>query len=266
MDTSKLRAMVRDKKAALKPKDKTIKPQPGSNRYVLLPGWRKDEDHVWFHEFGQHYIKNAAGEIQAVYPCNDAIYGKSCDICEGLARATRSAADDETIELLKQAKSGRSYLMNVLALDSEDPNTPQILEIRGQAFSQLIDVIDENAEKVFDSENALVFTIKREGKGLQTKYFVQPTLKTHTVPKSAYMKLHNLDDYVKMESEEQQRKALAAINSVAGLLPASTADVPKTSRLGMSDTVEHEAPVTRKVSKPSAALDEELDNLLEDLN
>lgn len=264
MDTSKLLEMMKQKKAALKSKDKTIKPQPGSNRYILLPGWRKDEQHVWFHDFGQHYIKNAADEIQAVYPCNEAIYGKPCPICDGLNRAQHAAADDETVELLKKAKAGRSYLMNVLALDSEDPTTPQILEIRSTAFGQLLETVEEWAGTMFDPDEAQIFTISREGKGLNTKYSVSVSPKKQAVPKAAYAKLTNLDEYVAQESDEQKRKALSAINSVAGILGN---DKPTTTRPALAHDEVEEAPVARAkpAAKPGPALDEELDDLLGDL-
>lgn len=272
MDTSKLMELMKQKKAALKVKDKTIKPQPGTNRYILLPGWRKGEEHVWYHDFGQHYIKNAADEIQAVYPCNEAIYGKPCPICEGLGRAQHAAVDDETIELLKKAKAGRSYLLNVLALDSEDPNTPQILEIRGTAFGQLLEAVEEWAATMFDMDDAQIFTIAREGKGLNTKYSVQVSPKKQAVPKAALAKLPNLDEYVMMESEEQKRKALSAIGAVAGIGFAS--DKPATN-LAISSSgstvVEDEDGNVAVAAKPAKAaakpsLDEDLDDLLGDLS
>ena len=266
MDTTKLLEMLKQKKAALKSKEKTIKPQPGNNRYVLLPGWRKGEEYVWYHDFGQHYIKNAADEIQAVYPCNEAIFGKPCAVCEGLQRAQHSASDDETIELLKKAKSSRRHLVNVLALDGEDPNTPQILELTTTTFTQLMDMVEDYAAQVFDPESPMVFTIKREGKALNTKYYIQTTPKTHDLPKGVLSKIPNLDEYVQMESDEQKRKAIAAINSVAGLLPAGS-DRPQTTapRLAASDDIVEDAPA-RPAAKPTAALAEELDDLLGDLS
>lgn len=269
MDTSKLLELMKQKKAALKSKDKTIKPQPGSNRYILLQGWRKGEEHVWYHDFGQHYIKNAADEIQAVYPCNEAIFGKPCPICEGLNRAQHAAGDDETVDLLKKAKAGRSFLMNVLALDSEDPNTPQILEIKATAFGQLVDAVEEWAGSMFDADEAQVFVITREGKGLNTKYAVQVSPKKQAVPKGAYAKLCNLDEYVQQESDEQKRKALTSINNIAGILPASSADRPSTrpaiTHSADAEVIEESAAPARATKAPVAALDEELDDLLGDL-
>lgn len=275
MDANKLMSLMKQKKAALKTKEKTLKPTPGSSRYVLLPGWRKGEEHVWFHEFGQHYIKNAAKEIQAVYPCMEKTYGKPCAICEGLNKAMRMTTDDDTVELLKEANAGQSFLFNVLALDGDTPNEPAILEVRKSVFGQIVDLIEDWGGKLFDADEPQIITINRDGKGLNTKYSVQVSPKTYPLPKGVLTKLHNLDEYVSQESEEQQRRALSAINSVAGLLPPpSPADKPKTAVAALADESDNDALTEleerdrAQSSKPTAAsakLDEELDDLLGDL-
>lgn len=271
MDASKLMELMKKKKQDLKQKAKTLKPNPGANRYVLLPGWRKGEEHIWFHDFGQHYIKNAAGEIQAVYPCLDKTYGNPCPICEGLSKAARMTTDDETVALLKEAASGQSYLFNVLALDADDSATPQILEVRKTVFGQIVDLIEEWGAAVFDSEAPQIITVNREGKGLNTKYSVQISPKKHTLPKGVFAKLNNLDEYVRQENEEQRRRALNAINNVAGLLPAvpSGADKPRTSSstidsddAALRDMEAHHAAAASKPSAADIALDDELDDLL----
>lgn len=273
MDATKLMELMKNKKQALKQKAKTLKPNPGANRYILLPGWRKGEEHIWFHDFGQHYVKNAAGEIQAVYVCADKTYGNPCPICEGLSKAIKLTSDDETVALLKEAASGQSYLMNVLALDADDDATPQILEVRKSVFGQFVDLIEEWGAAMFDPEAPQIVTVNREGKGLNTKYTVQISPKKHTLPKGVMSKLNNLDDYVRQENEEQQRRALSAINNVAGLLPSAPAgsDKPRTPALTDDSDAELRDLETKReaaVSKPSAAdiaLDDELDDLLGDL-
>ena len=271
MDASKLMELMKNKKQALKQKTKTLKPNPGANRYILLPGWRKGEEHVWFHDFGQHYVKNAAGEIQAVYVCADKTHGNPCPICEGLGKATRMTTDDDTVKLLKEAAAGQSYLMNVLALDADDDATPQILEVRKSVFGQIVDLIEEWGAAVFDPESPQIITINRDGKGLNTKYSVQISPKKHTLPKGVLSKLNDLDEYVKQADEEQQRRALSAINNVAGLLPAAPSkDTPKTAAGSDGDDELRELEVKRAASgaKPAAAdiaLDDELDDLLGDL-
>jgi len=263
MDMSKLLALTKNKKAALKPKAKTLKPGNGANRYVLLPGWRKGEEHVYYHDFGQHFIKNGAGELQAVYPCSDKIYGTPCAVCTGLAAAMRSA-DEDTQKVLKEAVSKQSFLVNVLALDSDDPGTPQILELGKMAFGQLVDTVDEWGAGLFDPETPQVVVINREGKGLNTKYSVQASPKKHTLPAGVLTKLNDLDEYVKQENEMEQRRALLAVNNAAGLLPPP-ADVPRT-RATEEAGAAAQAKRDNEAARPAdIALDDELDDLLGDL-
>lgn len=230
MDTSKLMALMAQKKASMKVAEKTVKIEPGKNRIRLLPGWRPGEEHVWFHDFGQHFIKDGADKIQAVYLCADATHGKDCSVCKALASAGMAAADDATTEVLGKAKASKTILVNALMLDSKEPNTPQILELKRGVFGQLIDIIEENGGLVF-AENGNEIIINRDGKGLNTTYTAQISLKTYTIPAVALTKLNNLDEYVKQESDEQERRAIAAVNTVAGLLaaPGTGADRPTTS-------------------------------------
>jgi hypothetical protein len=265
MDISKLKELMKQKKQDMKVKEKTVKLNPGKNRIVLLPGWRKGEEHVWFHDFGQHFIKNDKKEIQAVYPCLDATFGKPCPICEGLSSASHMAADDETVNLLAEAKASRSVLINALMLDGSEPNTPVILEVKRSVFGQLVDIIEEWGAEAFSREIA----ISRDGKGLNTKYTAGITAKAFEVPAAALAKINNLDDYVRQESEDQQRRALSAINNVAGLLPSGS-DKPKTtaSTLDSDQDGALRSMGSGKVASTSKAempLDEELDDLLADL-
>lgn len=272
MDFEKLAASLKAKKAAMKQKNKTIKPNPGENRYVLLPGWRKGEEHIFDHAFGQHFIKNAAGEIQAVYPCLSATYDRQCPVCDGIASAMRLADGDDVVKQLEEASCGfkkRTHLVNVLALDSEDPTTPQILELRKSAFEQLIKISDEWMLTLFDPNEPQIIVVNRDGKGLTTKYTVQISPKRHQMPKGALEKLHDLDEYVTQENEETQRRALNAINSAVGVLPSpSGADRPATTRLDRDQDDELSAVAARptaSVSRNDVAIGDELDDLLSDL-
>jgi hypothetical protein len=105
-------------------------------------------------------------------------------------------------------------------------------------------------------------------KGLNTKYSVQVSPKKHPIPAAVYGKLANLDEYVHQESDEQKRKALGAIASVAGLLPSPASssrnpDVPRTIAREAEDVIEAAA---APAAAASPKLDEELDDLLSDLS
>lgn len=270
IDPAKLLATARQKQDAIKQRAKTIKPNPGANRYVLLPGWRAGEEDVFWHDFGQHFIKNEADEIQAIYPCLNKTYGRPCPVCEGLSRAMKASPDEATTEVLKKASSSQSYLLNVLALDSaENAGTPQILEVRKSVFNQILELMNDWGTAIFDSENPQIITINREGKGINTKYQVMVSAKKHTMPASVYKNLNNLDDYVRQENEEQERRAIAAINGVAGLI-SSTPKTPAAAVLEHSSKTADDVADAREAeaNRPSAgqaALDAELDDLLGEL-
>lgn len=266
IDPAKLLAATRQKQDAIKQRAKTIKPNPGNNRYVLLPGWRQGEEHTFYHDFGQHFIKNEADEIQAIYPCLDKTYGRPCPVCQGLAHAIKQAPDEATAEVLKKAASSGSYLLNVLALDGDQAGTPQILEIRKTVFSQILSLMEDWGTAIFDPSESQIITISREGKGINTKYQVAVSAKKHTLPAGVHKQLNNLDDYVRQENEEQERRAIAAINGVAGLIssaPKTPASAMLTSSTRTSeDVVEAQAAAVATPSASQAALDAELDELL----
>lgn len=266
MDVNKLREMIKNEQQKFKKVAKTVKPKPGSNRYRILPGWRVGEEWVIHHMFGQHFIKNEADEVQAVYMCMYQTYEKPCPICDSIQRAIRMTTDDDTVKVLEKARAGKSVLLNALDLDSDDPNTPIILEVRPSVFEALMAAAAEWGEALFAPEGNVV-TINREGKGLSTKYTLQVSPKTHTIPKAALEKLNNLDEYVKQESEDRRVKAISAVNSVAGLLTSaapmasagevrSAADIPKTVQ---------EAPTTSSKSSVSVDLDEDISSMLAEL-
>jgi hypothetical protein len=154
--------------------------------------------------------------------------------------------------------------VNVLALDSDDPKTPQILEVGRSVYVQLIEIVEEWAVGVFDEESPQIIIVNREGKGLTTKYSVQVSSKRSTMPPEALSKLNNLDEYVLQENEENQKRALNAINNVAGLLPASSEDRPKTTR-SLDDEQEEGLRAAERATKKAAAADPELDDELDDL-
>lgn len=264
----KIMATAKSKSNAIKQRAKTLKPSNPVNRYIILPGWRKGEEEMFFHDFGQHYVKNLAGELQAVYPCVDKTYNKPCPVCQAISQAGVGVMDEDQLKTLKDATSGQSYLLNVLALDSEDPKTPQILEIRKSVFGQILELLDDWAPAIFDPEQPIVVKINREGKGLATKYSVAPTMTKEPINAAdIYSKLNNLDEYVKQENEENMQRAIGAVKGVVGLLPAASASAPQLS--SPKEIEAHEISRNAEASRSTASeinLDSELDDLLGDLD
>ncbi len=266
MDYAKLQELMKQKKAALKQKQKTLKPENGTRRFVILPGWRKGDEHIYFHEFGMHFIKDAAGELKAIYPCLDATYGRPCPVCDGVAAAIRATTDDSMVKILEEAACGlkkQKYLLNVLALDSTDPDVPQILEVPKTVYKEIVELMGGWSESIFDPNEAQIITISRDGTGLLTKYSVQVSPKKHPIPKGVMAKLNNLDDYVAQENEEAARRAIGAINNVAGLLPAGSRDKPSIS--DDEDDAALNTAMSKATKSITPAIDDDLDSLIEEL-
>lgn len=283
---AKLQEMLKKKKAALKGAGRTIKPKQGQNRYVLLPSWRGGDDVQFWHDFASHYIKDTADQIQAVYICTSETFGRPCAICDGLAEVqrTQGVSDPAVAELVKEARASTKYLVNVLALDSDTPDVPQVLELGKMAFGNLVNVVEEWAEQVFDPSNPQIIIVERTGTTTtDTKYTVQPSPKRHTF-KSPVTPI-NLDDFVAQESEEMQKKALNALRSVTSTaLPSG--DKPRLAAKPVApkapsatdadfedipDSVTAPAPADKEApwqdSKPAAqpAMSEDLDSLLAEI-
>lgn len=277
-----LMEILRQKKNAMSRGKKTIKPEPGRNRYRILPGWRKG-DPTFFHDFGQHFVKDAAGALKAVYMCVDKTFGRPCEVCNTIDRGIMSSTDDTVIEALKAAKASNRVLLNVLALDGDTPTEPQVLEVSPTVFTAILGLFEEWGEELIDPENGKDIVVTREGSGLSTKYTVQVAAKSQPVPPAALKKIANLDDFVAQESEEVARRALGAVSAVAGVLPASVGDRPSkpaASDWGSSsgsiidadaDEAELRGLETSSAAKPAAAapasaLDSsEIDSILDSL-
>lgn len=260
-----IQELLKKKKASLKGAGKTIKPKQGKNNYVILPPWRGGEDGQFWHDFAVHYVKDAADNLQAAYVCVNETLGKPCAVCDALAAAqgTVGVANPETAELLKKAKAGTSYLVNVLALDSDTPDVPQVLALGKSAFDNLLTVMEEWGDQIFDPANPQVVCIERTGTGMtDTRYTVQATSKRHTF--KTKVQPVNLDQFVAQESEEGERKALYALRGIANpaLAAPGRASAPKSgdapqlanpAKAGVPATDFEDVPDSVTMAKPAAA-------------
>ena len=193
----------------------------GNSRWRFMPSWRGEGQQFW-HDFGQHFIKDATDTMQAVYVCVDKTFGKPCDICTAVAHGIKSSVDDATMKALTDARSAGRVLVNGLQLDSSEPHKMEVVEMPPTVFEQLVSICAEWEE---DGQTALGIDgkdiiINRSGKGKLTKYTVQVGAKATVIPASVCDKLHDLDAYVQQESSEQALRALNSVRTVAGLLAA----------------------------------------------
>jgi len=221
-----LLALIAQRKAAVS-RQKTIKPKDGRNRYRILPGWKANlGDPRFYMDFGQHFVKDALGAIKAVYICVDKTFGKPCQVCDTIAHGIMNTHDDATKKRLEEAKSSARVLLNVLEIDGPTPTVPQILEVAPSVFNGkkgVGGIIGLFAEwpTMLDPNTGHDIIIEKTGSGKNdTTYSVQIAGSSKPVPAEALTKLHDLDKFVQVESEEAMRRALTSVQAISGLLAA----------------------------------------------
>lgn len=268
----KLMALIAARKASVS-RQKTIKPEAGRNRYRILPSWRGAGEQFWM-DFGQHFIKDASGQVRAVVVCNDRTFGQPCDVCNALEHAIAHAEDDLTIKRLKDAMAGSRVLLNVLDLNGKnDPTVPQILEVAPSVFNGkkgaggIISLIQE-WPNMLNLHDGVDIIIEKQGAGKEgTSYGVSIASGSKPVDPKVMEKIHNLDKFVAQENEESTRRALTSLAAVAGTalpapstaprltgIPASVAGNLDTAQEAALRTLEGEATrVTEVVEQPAPA-------------
>lgn len=107
---------------------KTVKPTDGTTRWRILPSWR-GAGQQFYHDFGQHFVKDSTGKILAIYMCTEKTYGRPCQVCDAIRDGAKSAADDFTMKMLKDAGAGSRVLVNAIQLDGPAPTEVNILEL-----------------------------------------------------------------------------------------------------------------------------------------
>lgn len=247
---------------AKKGRARTWKPAKGKSRIRVLPSWRLG-DPQFFHDFGQHFVKNSKGDTEAIYLCSDKTFGNDCDVCNAIGAGIKNSHDDDTVKLLKQANSSQKYLMNVLVLTDPDEakrNEPQIMEAGMTVFEAICEIISEYGD-ITSLTEGVDLVITREGTGqFDTKYTVMPSPKSVKVPESILEKLHDLDEYVAQENDDAKRKAVNAVGRAAGLL---TADTPSAGALPSSNVDDEMIAVDDGTADQEEAVDADFTEIVE---
>lgn len=267
---SALDKLIKDQKSKMEMRrsgfKKTAKLATGKNIIRILPSWRrndpnyagKDEAEQFWHEFSQHYIKDASGAIQAVAICKAKTYEQPCEICDALSQAAhevKSTGDQTMLDRLNEAKSGRRVLVNALIKTSGSPNEVVILELPPKVFEDVLTIVESYGD-VTDTDEGQDLLITKEGSGLNTKYSVVPVPPKNNVKvvdKTLLTQLNNIDHFVQMQANPlNEPKALASLRVVAAL-PALT---PAARAAGVAAGAFGSGPVT---SKAGNVLDDEDD-------
>lgn len=229
----KRRELARKEKQDIQAKsgrrERPVRVPDGRSKWRVLPSWRGAEDPSIGHSWGQHFVRDASGELQAVHMCLDKTYGKDCPICNSIKAGIKNSTNDDVQKVLEEAKATSRFLVNALNLGSTEPNKPVILELAPTVYEKLMDLVDQWGDEEFgevdivDLETGHDIIITKTGKGLTTKYDVAVSPKGRREDPSVMANVHDLDAYVKQEHEETQLKALNNIDKVVTGLPSPSA-------------------------------------------
>lgn len=256
--------------SAKKARQNTLKPQPGKHVYRILPSWRGGDDKQFYHDFSIHFIKTAesGSKPAAVYICANKTFGKPCEVCDSITKLMAVSVDDDMTAQLKESKSAQRYLMNVTHVSGPEPDKSQVMEVGQGVFDQVCALIGEYND-ITDPDEGIDIVITRSGAGLDTKYAVMPAAKSKPASRKALAEMTNLDEFVAQENPAGETKALTAIGSIAGLLPAESRPALRTTPnkalkdLSMTEDVDCE-PVGSKASTDDLDDLDDLDSLLDD--
>lgn len=274
MDITKLLQSAKQKKEAIKSREKTLKPKAGPNNYVILGDWDQARNEIFYREFGQHFVKDANDDLKAVHICLSKTYQQDCPICNALSEAANHVTDDAQIKVLDNAKAKQTYLLNVLEVDENGKHDgqPKILEVGYTVFSGILDLMEDWGEAIFDPENPQIITVNRDGTGFNTKYNVLPKgTKRANVTPDVLKKLNDLDDYVNQANDEKKRLATNTIRGLVGLSQDNSTVIPAERTIGTSvaastavdaDFTEVRAAEASRPDVVEIDIDDELDDLL----
>jgi hypothetical protein len=191
-------------------------------RVVSKPG-------KFWQENGVHWIKTEeGGKPVAVVGCHSEVHSKPCEVCTAIEMASKSATDDESIQIIKEWQVKKNVLVAALVRSgSEASEDPQIVEMTGTTFGAILNIVEEYAAAdidVFDFAAGVDLIIERTGKTKNdTKYTVMVAPKSKPVPAGTLEKIPNLLEAIEREFfRGEDLKALTAIANMTGIVVRSS--------------------------------------------
>lgn len=247
-----------------------LKTTPGNTYTVRLLPYAQDPSKTFFHYFTHGWVSFASGQyVQALSPST---FGERDPIAEERFRILRTGTEEEK-EKGSAIKRAEKFLVNVYVID--DPSNPdnngkvKLLRYGKQLHKIIMEAIEgEDAEefgpRIFDlGPNGVNFKIKVENQG---EY---PTYVSSRFTSAGKLSL----------SEEEQEKIYNGVFDLSKVFTLKSYDELKTmlddhfhlvqSSPKVEDSPQRQAPeptyVESTVSKSSASIDDEIDDLLKDL-
>lgn len=199
---------------------KTEKFPAGQSRWRIMKHWSGNADMLPTVDFGQHFVKDFSGEVQAVYLCTAKTYSKECPVCDTIRSAVTKVMDPNAKQLIEGAKSAQRYLVNAVRHNGKGyEKEAVILELPSTVFDTVMGIAAQylaDGIDIFSLEAGHDIVVTKNGTGTNTKYQVVAAPKS-TVLDGKYMEqAKNLDDYVAQEHEAGKAKILAALANLSG--------------------------------------------------
>lgn len=231
------RIQAKKQALAIKNAERPTKLSSAQNQIRILPNWAGDADGPFFQDFGQHFIKNAAGQNQATYICTANTSGEPCDVCAALAAAASQLHPDDEVgaKTIHEARGSSRILVNAIYRNGTHPNAakePVLLELPPTVLEDILGIaenyLSQHGLNIFDLEKGYDLTVTKSGAGRDTRYSVVCSPVPSVVDPSALNKCRNLEDYVKQASPAMLQKALVAVKQIFLQTPSGRALAPPT--------------------------------------
>lgn len=223
---SSLLEAIKNKRQAIAAKagrERPVKLASAKNLVRILPRWDGNESGTFWQDFGQHFIKNAKGEVQAVYICTANTFGRPCDVCAALAEYSAAVTDEDLTKTIGEARASSRVLVNALYLNGTHANPkedPVLLELPQSVLNDILGIMETYMEdhnlNIVSLQEGYDLVINKSGSGRDTKYSVTPSPKPRAIDKKVLEKARDLEAYANQEYDEGKQKALAAMRAVYG--------------------------------------------------
>ncbi len=236
---SSLLDAIKNKRQAIAAKsgrERPAKLTSSKNLVRILPRWDGDESGIFFQDFGQHFIKDQAGNIQAVYICTATTFGKQCDVCAQIAEISATTTDESMVKILSEARSSSRMLVNAIYMNGTHANAktePVLLELPVTVVNDILGIMETYLEdhdlNLISLKDGYDVVITKTGSGRETKYTVTPSPKAREVTGDVLSKARDLEAYAKQEYDAGLQKALASLRAVTGnaALPGPAMGTPQ---------------------------------------
>jgi len=235
-------------------RERPVKLAPGKNTVRILPNWAGEESGDFSHDFGQHFIKDKAGKITAVYVCIRNTFGKPCPVCQALAECASESTDESTLRAIDDSKPSYRVLVNALIPSSDKPKEVQLLELPPSVFEEYLGMfetyMEDDGVNVLDLKEGHNITIDKTGTGRDTRYSMKVGLKPVKIDEGVLTTARNLDKYVSQEYEAGLQKAITAVRTLNGLAAiegSSGPTLPSPTIESTTDATGSAAPTLDKV-------------------